>query len=325
MESLTKIKLNADAITQMVRRAFGSNTAITNCLELGGGWFNTAYSIDLDDGRGVVLKASPPEDVRTLRYEKNLMEAEVKALRLIQESGGVPVPVVYAYDTSREIADCQFFFQERVSGTTYNLVRELMSEEAQSAIEKQLGQYNAWLNQIEGRAFGYLSVPGSSRPTWRDTFIGMAEGVLQDGIDANVQLPEGLAYDSILQALYECSQPLLAVTKPQLVFWDLWEGNVLVNEGQITGIIDAERALWGDPLMEYYFGHFSKSTAFLEGYGVPAPSAEPNTHMRRLLYDLYLALVMRVECDYRNYDDDHKSWMDMNLIERFQALQVGRG
>jgi len=51
------------------------------------------------------------------------------------------------------------------------------------------------------------------------------------------------------------------VTEPRLLHWDLWDGNVLRKEGRVSGIVDFERAIWGDPLMEFYFGRFHNSKA----------------------------------------------------------------
>lgn len=39
-----------------------------------------------------------------------------------------------------------------------------------------------------------------------------------------------------------------AVKTPTLVHWDMWEGNIFIKDGTITGIIDWERAMWRKPL-----------------------------------------------------------------------------
>jgi fructosamine-3-kinase len=43
------------------------------------------------------------------------------------------------------------------------------------------------------------------------------------------------------------------VTEPCLVHNDLWEGNVLLEpaSGRVLGIVDLERALYGDPLLDF--------------------------------------------------------------------------
>ena len=62
------------------------------------------------------------------------------------------------------------------------------------------------------------------------------------------------------------------VTEPRYVEWDLWDSNVLVRDGAIVGIIDHERAFYGDPLIEAGFvatqlPAFGDPTAFMRGYG----------------------------------------------------------
>jgi len=320
MESTTKTKLSDSVIRQMAARIFGSDIRVTGCAELSDGWFNTAYSIDLSDGRGTVLKVSPPDGVRTLRYERNLMEAEVRTMRLIAAAGGVPIPRMYGYDDSRELTDNQYFFQERLTGRAYNHVKEQMTEEEKAEIDRELGGYNAKLNQITGESFGYLGLPASRRGSWKESFGLMMEWLFQDGMDAGVKLP--LSYERIDELVRLHMPSLEAVEAPRLVFWDLWDGNVFVNEGRVAGIIDTERALWGDPLMEHYFSYFACSAAFLQGYGAEAPSAQPQTNSRRLLYDLHLALVMRIESAFRNYNEDHTQWTTNHLLERIEALKA---
>lgn len=321
MDSVTKTKLTPAMIERMVRRAFGSDTKVLQAAELSDGWFNTAYSIDLGDGRGVVLKVSPPDEVRTLRYEVNLMEAEVAAMRAIHASGvEAPIPALYAYDDSRELLAGRYFFQERLVGKPYNSVREQLTEAERAVIERELGTYNARINTIAGESFGYFGLPQSRRSTWREAFTSMINGLLQDGRDAGIQLP--VSYETVEGIVQSHAASLDEVKVPRLVLWDLWEGNIFVHEGRITGLIDHERALWGDPLMEHYFGFFANSTSFLDGYGVQSPSANLITRERRMLYDLYLALVLRIECAYRQYKDEHTQWTIRVLGERIQALQT---
>lgn len=58
------------------------------------------------------------------------------------------------------------------------------------------------------------------------------------------------------------------VNFPRLVHWDIWDGNIFVKNGKITGIIDWERCLWGNALMEAGFRSYSQSADFLIGYGI---------------------------------------------------------
>jgi hypothetical protein len=99
---------------------------------------------------------------------------------------------------------------------------------------------------------------------WEDAFIGMIGELLADGKDAEVELPQ--PYAVIENEIKNRMDVLNEVVTPCLVDWYLLEENVLVRNGTITGLIDFERAMWGDPVMEYYFSHFAKSQAFLDGW-----------------------------------------------------------
>jgi hypothetical protein len=75
-----------------------------------------------------------------------------------------------------------------------------------------------------------------------------------------------------------------------------------VRDGRVTGIIDFERALWAEPLMEAQFRQFGDGgiTDSMRGYGKTTFTAAEE--QRNYLYALHLGLVMHTECFYRNYD-----------------------
>jgi aminoglycoside phosphotransferase (APT) family kinase protein len=95
------------------------------------------------------------------------------------------------------------------------------------------------------------------------------------------------------------------VTSPHLVHWDLWDTNVFVDPASCTvlGVIDFERVLWADPLMEAQFVGRRADDAATAAYGTPLFTAA-GAAARRRLYDLYLYLVMTIECAYRHYPTD---------------------
>ncbi|MBK8136950.1 MAG: phosphotransferase [Chloroflexi bacterium] len=109
---------------------------------------------------------------------------------------------------------------------------------------------------------------------------------------------------------------------PWLVHWDLWDGNVFVDpaSGEINGIIDFERALWGDPLIELNFREYSDASAFGEGYGKAVLDTSAR-RLRRSLYDLYLYLIMVIEDDFRQYETHEiTDWARGNLVRVLEEL-----
>jgi hypothetical protein len=54
--------------------------------------------------------------------------------------------------------------------------------------------------------------------------------------------------------------------------------------------------------MEVNFGVFSDAAAFYEGYGTPHARPPRRSSQRRILYNIYLFLIMVIECYYREYE-----------------------
>ncbi|MBW4083328.1 phosphotransferase family protein [Paenibacillus sp. S150] len=318
MESFTKVKLDDQQLRTLAEGTFGKDTAIISSKELTGGFFNTAYDLELADGRSVILKVAPAEETETLSYEKDIMRAEVEALRLVLSAGGIPVPAVYGFDESHRLIPSPYFFMEKVDGEPYIEVKDSFSEQVKASIEFELGRYQRLINEIKGEHFGLFgeSSVGTGR-TWRETFTAMIHKVLDDGARLKAVLPA--SYDKIRQGIERYLPALEEVTEPRLIHWDLWNGNIFVRDGSIVSIIDWERALWGDVLMEYYFRHFENSQAFLEGYGTVFDS--PGERLRIKLYDLYLDLIMVIECYSRQYkDENHVRWTFENLQETLKEF-----
>lgn len=320
MESGTKRKLTESEMTAITLNAFGQ--AATVVKELTDGWANAAYQVTLANGQLVIVKAAPLSDTKMMSYEQGLMQAEVEVLRLVKLVGAMPVPAVYAHDNSKTLVDCEYFIMEMLEGEPYNKVKEMLTEEQRNQIDYQLGVYNRQLNEIRGERFGlYAASDVSASSSWRETFHRLLLGVLADGEQEGVLLPAD--YDSIRNEVSARLDVLDEVTEPKLIHWDLWDGNVFVKDGAVSGIIDFERALWGDPLMEHYFSHFNKTAAFLEGYGIKALT--PAEQGRRALYDLYLDLILCIECPFRQYEDrNHLQWARDNLEQGWRRF-IGNG
>ncbi|XOJ00600.1 phosphotransferase family protein [Paenibacillus polymyxa] len=316
MESTYKTRLTSEQLNVIIEQHFSAS--ILDYKEMLDGWANHAYLIILSDAQRVVLKIAPSASKNLMRCEQDLMIAEVEALRLIKELQDVPVPQVLAYDDSLTMASARYFIMEYMSGTPYNQVKDQYSAEEQEAIEHQLGRYNRRINEIKGEKFGYFSEQKQRYSTWKEAFMNLMDDILTDGEEAGITF--SIDYPELRRLIEEKSDVLDDVKEPVLVSWDLWDGNVLVDKGRITAMIDFERSLWADPLMEHYFSHFNYTPGFVKGYG-HAITTESELK-RRSLYDLYFDLVLRIECAYRQYDNqEHVNWTIHNLeegIERFR-------
>lgn len=315
MESAIKRKLTDQEMTAITIKNLGKAAAAVK--ELTDGWANAAYLVTLEDGKSVIVKAAPSSNTKMMSYEQGLMQAEVGVLRLVKEAGVLPVPAVYAHDATESLVDCEYFIMEMLEGEPYNKVKDGLTEDQRNKIDYQLGVYNRQLNEIRGERFGLYAAALEGNSSWRETFHKLLLGVLADGESEGVRLPAD--YDTIRNETALRIGVLDEVTEPRLLHWDLWDGNVFIKDGTISGIIDFERALWGDPLMENYFSHFNQSASFLEGYGIGKLS--PEQQSRRALYDLYLDLILCIECPFRQYEDqNHLRWVQDNMEQGWKRF-----
>lgn len=64
------------------------------------------------------------------------------------------------------------------------------------------------------------------------------------------QVAIGVEKKKILECLCRQRSVFDLVAEPVFVHWDMWEGNIFIKDGHISGIIDWERALWGEAFMD---------------------------------------------------------------------------
>jgi aminoglycoside phosphotransferase (APT) family kinase protein len=314
-ESKTKNRKTREQLTRMVERSFPGLTLAPGddaVTELKEGWFNAAYNVCLSDGREVIVKIAPPKEAEVLSYEMNIMATEVDAMRLAHTNPAIPVPEIYYYDAALDLCDSEYYFMEKLTGDIYGHVNKTMAPEMAAEIDRQTGVIIREINQFPGTYFGLEGNPDLRADTWKEAFLKLCDAVLEDGRKKDAVY--GVPVEEIRAAIMKHAASLESVTKPVMVHWDLWELNIFVKDGKVTGVIDFERAMWAEPLMEVQFralswGDISQS---MVGYGKTTFSAEEQE--RCALYTLYFGLIMQTECYYRNYGSDEISNMALGII-----------
>ncbi|GAA3436020.1 phosphotransferase family protein [Kutzneria kofuensis] len=286
-------------------------------VELGEASYNTAYRIRLTDGSGLVLKVAPDPSMPGLSYERDLMRTETLFYRTA--SGALPVPEVVHADFSRALIDSDFLLMTELPGGNWYALRDSLAHPDRDRLRRDLGGLVAGLHRITGPEFGYPH--GTTSPSWRTAFLGMLDALLEDALRWQTPLPRSVT--QIRQLIGANAYVLDDVTTPVLVHFDLWPGNILLHNGQITGIVDGERAFWGDPLAEMVslalFGTIEDDTAFLEGYG--DIEFDDSARRRLALYRAYLYLIMLVEGDPRGYSGpDRESLVKLTSLQLRKAL-----
>mgnify|MGYP000847071948 FL=1 len=306
MESKTKNRKTQEQVESMAARAFnGLGLAVGEeaVLELKDGWFNASYNVRLADGREVILKIAPPQGAEVLLYEKNIMTTEVAAMRLVRQNPAIPVPGIYFFDDAHDLCDADYFFMEKMYGDNLQHVRANLPAETRESVDLHIGAIIREINTFPGVYFGLDGNPDLRADTWKEAFIKLVESALEDV--ARKDAGFDYSFDEIRAVVQKHAPALEEITTPCLVHWDAWDPNFFVQDGRITGIIDFERAIWAEPLMEAQFRALSFGegvTNAMRGYGKTTFTFAEE--QRCYLYTLYLGLMMNTECYYRNYDTD---------------------
>ena len=296
---ITKNKQTKESIIRMARAAFPQR-GIPKIVELTEGMCNAAYKLTYEDGFKTILKISSPIKTGFMTNECNLMEAEVKAMKLVAENTDIKVAAVYRYDTTRKICDGDYFFMESLEGTSWISVIDSLGEEVNSRLRMEVGKLQKQLSVVTGDKFGLLGNHIHQFDNLYEFIYFLINNVLNDAEKRDVVI--GVPKDEILDKLARDKAFFEVIETPTLVHWDMWEGNIFVKKGHISGIIDWERAMWGEPFMDDRFRYHNRHNDFLKGFGINELSED---ELRRIYwYDILLYLTMMTEVTYREYEDD---------------------
>jgi aminoglycoside phosphotransferase (APT) family kinase protein len=273
-----------DTLESLIRHHRGDIDGDVSFRRIPTGKFNTSFFVRTGDEQ-LVLRIAPPADAVFVFYERDMMRQEPEIHELVLSRTTVPAARIFVFDDSHELIDRDFLIMERLPGQPLTQVHGL----AHDFVLRQVGDYLAQVHRLTEDRYGYLGAhrPMEPQNTWVDAFEIMWSKMIDDIVGVGYyDADESRMMRSLLDqyiALFD--RPIPA----SLLHMDIWHQNILVDRvGNVTGLVDWDRALWGDPEIEFAVLDYCgiSEPAFWEGYGQERDKSDP-ARIRQVFYLLY--------------------------------------
>ena len=239
----------------------------------------------------------------------------------------VPVPRIIKLDVTQTLAPYPYLLTSKVPGAPVVDTWAELTPAQQTHVATQAGEYLARMHTFTFERFGKLRFVPDSGKDFR-TWYGYVEDFMLRFIKWGQEL--GIidtALRARLTGVLRKHKPLLdEVKQGALVHHDYHFENILQQAGEITGIIDFEWALSGDPALDFHITETAEQMCpgshepFLAGY--VKQRALPSGHAtRRLVYKLLNVLDEFVESytDERIEDHQHARGELLALIAQLDS------
>ncbi len=240
-------------------------------------------------GRPLVMRVAPPDiRERNLFYEHGMMRQEPGIHSTIRRNTDAPVPAIIAADFSRGLLERDFLLMERMPGAPLSEAGG-MSRRKLDRVLGGVGEALRDVHAIHAGRYGYIGEhePAPSGGNWTGAFVVMWDFLLRD-------IEHCGGYSSTeagsMRALLDKHLDKFTRKEPaSLLHMDVWAQNILAGPGgELLGLLDWDRALWGDVEIEFAVLDYCgiSEPAFWEGYGSRREN-DSAARVRQLFYLLY--------------------------------------
>ncbi|MBK1880360.1 phosphotransferase family protein [Pelagicoccus mobilis] len=293
---------------------FGTPASIT---EISGGLFNTAYRVDLvDPVSNWILRLSPAPEAEVFYNELQLMEREADVEKLFSSLGSV-FPKALTYNLDRAHINRAYSIHQVIEGELWDFHQAELSRSQNEELWTELSQHARKIHSVEGDFFGY---PGPSKKfsKWSDFIKDVVDGLIDDAKRFGLVL--GVAEAEAFRVLLDrYSEILDEVDTPYLCHGDLWPKNILFQKEEsglcsITGVLDSERAFWGDPAAEWVFVFLDIPDSFWTAYGKRFNSESDRTRVQ-IYKGLYCTQVLLEAKRFGRSGEEEKAGIEEVLAE----------
>ncbi|MBD3882404.1 aminoglycoside phosphotransferase family protein [Phormidium tenue FACHB-886] len=240
-----------------------------------------------------VLRVAPPDSTGLLFYERQMMRQEPSLHELIRSRTAIPVAEIITADFTRVHLDRDYLLMSALQGIP--LSDAALSAPQREQTLQQVGSYLRQLHELTApdclgiSTYGYIGShhPMEPQPIWAEAFRVMWNLLLDDVVASRCYTPDDRQLISNL--LEQHITHFNYTDSPRLLHMDVWSQNILVDiAGNATGLVDFDRALWGDPEIEFAVLDYCgiSEPAFWQGYG-QARDQSNAAQIRQRFYLLY--------------------------------------
>ena len=187
-------------------------------------------------------------------------------------------PKTILADFTHQILGRDYVLQTFLEGERWSDIEDELTEVENIDLWRQCGEIVKQIHGTTGEWFGY-PYPGRKFANWHDVILDRFSRIAQSLKEYAADLS---TFATIANLVNSTPSIFNEVSTPRLLHGDLWTFNLLVTRESgkplITGVLDTERAWWGDPLADWIMFCLSirngegewqdRIAAFHKGYGV---------------------------------------------------------
>jgi aminoglycoside phosphotransferase (APT) family kinase protein len=187
------------------------------------------------------------------------------------------MPKTIMIDFTHQVTERDYMFQTFMEGERWDKIEDELTVDENLALWRQFGRVTRKIHDTTGEKFGWPA-PGSRYTAWSEVVLDRFERIIQSMVECQLEVTDVMTVSKLA-----CTHSSLLdeIKQPHLLHGDLWSFNILVGRDagkpDIVGILDADRAWWGDPMADWTMFLLSirrdkpewqqPQAAFWEGYG----------------------------------------------------------
>lgn len=291
---------------------------VKNIIQLKGGTTSLVYLIETVNSKKYVMKIEKTNDDNLLSIEKNTIWWEAKMLKLMEQIS-IPAPKIVNYQEKNSQNMYSYILMNYIEGTNYSKLKKECSNEEKKYIETRVGEICSKISSISESCFFLPFSPNQVFNNNYEFVLYLFNSILNDAKKFNITIGN-YTYQAILDIIGQNKKELNNINKICLVHSDAWDGNILVNNKEIS-IVDFSDLYFCDELMTFYFHSLENnfSNDFLKGYGKKEFTDDELVRIR--IYRLFVLLKMFIEKEIKNFNNKNDlSWIYEKLDTEINLL-----